>query len=55
MQIEITIYDAAGEVVSYDVCEAQTATEAEVNEMVALIDGGAPAYLAAMLVKQEAR
>lgn len=50
MQIEITVYDAEGNVVMSEVSEAQTATDEQINEMVALIEGGMPAHMAAALV-----
>lgn len=50
MQIEITVYDACGSVLTHDVVEAQTATQEQIDEMVAMIDGGCPAWLAAQLV-----
>lgn len=49
MQIEITVYDACGSVLTHDVVEAQTATQEQIDEMVAMIDGGCPAWLAAQL------
>lgn len=50
MDIEITVYDADSTVISHDIVPAQTATDAEINEMIALIEGGCPAHLAAQLV-----
>jgi hypothetical protein len=50
MDIEITIFDAAGNVVSRDVSPAQTATQEEIDEMVSLIENGCPAWLASQIV-----
>lgn len=55
MELRIEIFDAKGEKVTDEVIDADTATEAEVDEMVRMIEGGTPAYLAAMLVKQSAK
>jgi len=52
MQIEITVYDACGSVLTHDVVEAPTATDAEIADMVAMIETGTPACIAAMLAKQ---
>jgi hypothetical protein len=50
-KMQITLYDNAGNIVSYDEVEAQTATKEEIDAMVALIDGGMRACDAAALVK----
>ena len=52
MQIEITLYDACGSVLTHDVHEAETATDAEIADMVQMIESGTPAHIAALLAKQ---
>lgn len=49
--LRVTIYDAEGNIVTDEYCEAQTASQEELDEMIALIGNGAPAHLAASLVK----
>lgn len=51
-EIEITIYDAAGNVAEHYKGPAPTASDAEIDDMIALIDNGCPAHIAAMLAKQ---
>jgi hypothetical protein len=53
MEIEITIYDAAGNVTRHHKGMADTATDDEIAEMVSMIESGTPAYLAAILAKQK--
>ena len=50
--LEITILNAEGEIVVHDTVPAQMATDAEISEMVDLIEGGCPAWLAAQIVIQ---
>ena len=52
MQLEITLYDACGSVLTHDIVEASVATEAEIADMIAMIEVGTPAYIAAILAKQ---
>lgn len=54
MKLRITVWNAEGKVVTDQITEADTASEAEVEKMVALIEAGVPASLAARIVKQEA-
>lgn len=53
MQLEVTVYDACGNVVTHDVHEAQTASQQQIDEMVGLIEAGCPAWLAAQVVKDQ--
>lgn len=53
MQLEITIWNDKDEVVVHEFVEAQTATDAEIESMVALINGGMPACIASKLVIAE--
>jgi len=50
--IEIEIFDGSGNRVQHYVGPADTATDAEIADMVAMIENGTPAYLAAVLAKQ---
>jgi hypothetical protein len=52
MELEITIYDGDGNIAEHHCGLAQMATDAEINDMVAMIEAGTPAYIAAMLAKQ---
>lgn len=52
MQLVITIFDDKGNVVTCDVVEAQEATDAEIEDMVRMIESGTPAHLAGILAKQ---
>jgi hypothetical protein len=54
-EIEITVYDQSGAIVSKVKSKAQTATQIEIDEMVALIESGSPAWLAAALVLNKER
>ncbi len=47
--LEITIYDADGNVVTHEEVEAQTATDEQIADMISLIEGGCPAYIASYL------
>jgi rRNA processing protein Krr1/Pno1 len=51
LKIQITIFDKDGNVVIDEESEADTASDAEIEEMVRLIDQGLPAHIAASLVK----
>lgn len=51
-EILVKIWDENGNLVVDDVCKCHTATDSEINTMVEMIEGGYPAHLAAMLVKQ---
>jgi hypothetical protein len=53
MNIEITIYDGAGNVVEHSIGPAQMATDAEIADIIALIEAGVPACLASQLVLME--
>jgi hypothetical protein len=53
MDLEITIYDGDGKVVQHHIGPAQMATDAEINEMIAMIEAGTPAHIAAMIVKND--
>jgi hypothetical protein len=50
MDVTITIWDAAGNVVVHETAPAQTATQEEIDEMVILIESGCPAWLASQIV-----
>lgn len=52
MKMRIQIRDAAGNIVTDEVIEAATTTDAEINDMVTMIAAGTPAYIAAELAKQ---
>lgn len=49
--LEITIWNANGHIVVHEFCEAQTATQEEIDTMVELIGGGIPARDAANIVQ----
>jgi hypothetical protein len=51
MELRIEIFDAQGNTVRDELIEADTATEAEVDDMVRMIEGGMPACIAAAVVK----
>lgn len=50
--IEITIWNDKGEVVVHEECEADSATQDQIDDMVFMIENGTPAYIAAFLAKQ---
>ena len=52
MKMRITIRDANGNIVTNEVIDARTATDSEISDMVTMIAGGTPAYIAAELAKQ---
>lgn len=52
MEIEITVYAVDGSISQHYKGPAQMATDAEITDMVAMIESGTPAYLAAILAKQ---
>lgn len=54
MEIEITVYANDGSVSQHYKGPAQTATDAEIDDMVQMIEAGTPAHLAAVLAKQHA-
>lgn len=47
--LEITIWDVDGDIVVQEQVEAFTATDEQIADMVAMIEGGCPAYLAAQV------
>jgi hypothetical protein len=47
--VTITIWDADGNIVVQEQCEAQIATDEQIADMVSLIEGGCPAHLASYL------
>ena len=52
-KLEVTIWNAAGEVVSHDIHEVEPClTDEELNEAVYMIEHGTPAHVAVMLAKQ---
>ncbi len=52
MDIEITVFNNDGTVASHYKGPADTATDAEINDMVAMIEAGTPAHIAGFLAKQ---
>lgn len=50
MMLAITIFDAAGQVVSEVKTDAAMTSESEINEIIQLIKTGVPAWLAAQIV-----
>jgi hypothetical protein len=50
--IEVTVFDATGNVVEHSVGPAQTATDEEIHDMIVMIEHGATAFDAAFLAKQ---
>ncbi|MDE2105715.1 MAG: hypothetical protein KGL39_51300 [Patescibacteria group bacterium] len=51
-QLEITIYNAAGEIVHHSFDEAQCISQEELDDAVYLIEHGCSAQTAVMLAKQ---
>lgn len=51
-EVQVKIWNENGELVVNEICKCHTATDAEINTMVEMIEGGNPAYLAAILAKQ---
>lgn len=52
-KLRIQIFDAEGRIVTDDLVEADTVSETEIDEMVALIDAGFSARHAAAIVKNQ--
>lgn len=52
-ELEITIYNENSEIVIHEIVKAQTASQKEIDEMVSMIEGGCPAYLAASMIIAE--
>jgi hypothetical protein len=52
MTLTIEIFDADGNMVEQSTVDAPTATQEQIDEMVAMIDAGTPAHLAATLAMQ---
>lgn len=50
MKLEITIFDASGKVAMHAVEDATTVSSGDIEEMIKLIEGGTPAYIAASMV-----
>lgn len=50
--IEVTIFDGEGNVVEHSFTKAQAATQAQIDDMVAMIENGTPAWLASQLAVQ---
>ena len=50
--IEVTIFDGDGNVVEHSFAKAQTATQEQIDDMVAMIENGTPAWLSARLATQ---
>lgn len=50
MDLRITISDAAGNVVRDEIVKAAEATQQQIDEMVSMIEGGCPAWMAAAAV-----
>lgn len=50
--LEVTIWNDKGEIVVHEFCKADTATDAEIEEMVFLIEAGCPAREASVLARQ---
>ena len=48
--LTVTIFDADGHPISESVTDPALASEAEIGEMIRMIDAGSPAWLAAQIV-----
>lgn len=53
MEMTVTLFDAAGNIVRQDTAEVPAATEEEISAMIDLIEGGMPAHMAADVVKSQ--
>lgn len=51
MMLTITIFDANGLIISETVSEPASAAETDIDEMIQIIEAGAPAWLAAQICR----